>query len=101
VGDGFVECDGRPAGDHLAGPTLDGARPLTGRTGQLTRELLGLSPDELFEGAASESATDGSSDLFHLVEVHIEIGAILPIGSVGNNLAPLLGQVLQCRELLG
>ena len=77
VSDGFLERDGRPAGHDFARSCFHGTQVLTARA----REF-------------------GGGDLLHRVEVHIEVGTLGPVGSVGNDLAPLVGQFLQRRELL-
>ena len=72
---------------------------MTRGTGPRIGELLGLASGQLFERAPCQSARDGGADLFHLVEVHIEVGAVFPVGTVGDDFAPLLGQFLQRRQL--
>jgi hypothetical protein len=55
----------------------------------------------LFEGASRQPARDGGGHLLHLIEVHSKVGAGFTVRSVGDNLAPLVGQFLQRRQLLG
>ena len=65
----------------------DRAGLLAGGTGQRIGELLGLAPGQLFERATCQPARDRSGDVLHLVEVHIEVGTVWPVSSVGDDFA--------------
>lgn len=91
-----------PAAD-LDGPLFvaDGAKLATGRAGLGVAEALGLLGGGLLEGAGGQAAGGGDRDLFHGVQVDVEAGAVVAEGVADDNLAPLVGQVVDSLEVLG
>jgi hypothetical protein len=53
------------------------------------------------EGALGQAQGSGQSDLLHQVEVHVQAGAGLAEGALGNDFAPAGGQVADLLEHLG
>jgi hypothetical protein len=92
-----------PAAADLEGPLFvaDGAELAAGRAGLGVAEALGLLGGGLLQGAGGQAAGGGDRDLFHGVEIDVEAGALVPEGMADNNLAPLVGQVVDFLEVLG
>ena len=91
------------AAADLDGPLFvaDRAELATARAGQGVAEALGLLGGGLLEGAGSQAAGGGDGDLFHGVQIDVEAGAVVPKGVADDNLAPLVGQVVDFLEVLG
>jgi hypothetical protein len=92
-----------PAAADLDGPLFvaDRAELAAGRAGLGVAEALGLLGGGLLEGAGGQAAGGGDRDLFHGVQVDVEAGALVPEGVADDNLAPLVGQVMDFPEVLG
>lgn len=92
-----------PAAADLDGPLFvaDGAGLAAGRAGLGVAEALGLLGGGLFEGAGGQAAGGGDRDLFHGVQIDVEAGALVPEGVADDDLAPLVGQVVDFLEVLG
>ena len=91
------------AAADLDGPLFvaDRAELATARAGQGVAEALGLLGGGLLEGAGGQAAGGGDRDLFHGVQIDVEARAIVPEGVADDNLAPLVGQVVDFLEILG
>jgi hypothetical protein len=100
VGDRFWERDRGPACDDLTWTRLDGAEPLTGGTGELAGELLGLAVCELFESTFDQPGCGSGGNLLHLVEVHVEPRSAFTVSPACNDLSPLFGEIFDGCQLL-
>ena len=91
------------AAADLDGPLFvaDRAELAAGRAGLGVAEALGLLGGGLLEGARGQAAGGGDRDLFHGVQIDVEAGAVVAEGVADDNLAPLVGQVVDFLEVLG
>lgn len=93
---------------ELTAADLDGAL-LVGEGAELaaggarlgSAQTLGLLSSGLLQDASREAAGGSDGDLLHGVEIDVEVRAIVPKSVAANDLAPLVGQIMDFLEVLG
>lgn len=92
----------RPAPDgEEPGLAADGTGAVAGRAGLLLAQAVGLSLEEVLEGALVEAGGGGLGDLLHEVQVGLEPGPVVAEGPPGDDLTPPSGEVTELLELFG
>lgn len=101
MGDGFGLLDLGPLSEEGASGGPSEARTPARGAGLFGRQFGRLLFEEELEGALGQPVGGGVGDLLERAEVHVEPGAVVPERPPGDDLGPLLGEVVELLEFVG
>jgi hypothetical protein len=101
VTDGVAVAEVAAADLHGALLVAEGAEQAAVGAGLSIAQPLGLLGGGLLQGAGGQAAGGGDGDLLHDIEVDVQAGAVVAEGVANDDLAPVVGQVVDFLEVLG